>query len=152
MTNEQMIQILKEEITPALGCTEPVAIAYAAARARAVLGSMPGRARINVSRNILKNAMGVGIPGTDMVGLEMAAALGIIGGDSDAILEVLASVTKEHICQAKEYARECVQVSLKDTPKKLYIEVILEAEEDHAIVVIEDSHAARCYRALLLKL
>ena len=69
--------------------------------------------------------MGVGIPGTDMVGLEMAAALGIIGGDSDAILEVLASVTKEHICQAKEYARECVQVSLKDTPKKLYIEVIL---------------------------
>ena len=103
MTNEQMIQILKEEITPALGCTEPVAIAYAAARARAVLGSMPGRARINVSRNILKNAMGVGIPGTDMVGLEMAAALGIIGGDSDAILEVLASVTKEHICQAKEY-------------------------------------------------
>ncbi len=140
MTNEQMIQILKEEITPALGCTEPVAIAYAAARARAVLGSMPGRARINVSRNILKNAMGVGIPGTDMVGLEMAAALGIIGGDSDAILEVLASVTKEHICQAKEYARECVQVSLKDTPRKLYIEVILEAEEDHAIVVIEDSH------------
>lgn len=140
MTNEQMIQILKEEIAPALGCTEPVAIAYAAARARAVLGTVPERARINVSRNILKNAMGVGIPGTDMVGLEMAAALGIIGGDSDAILEVLSSVTKEHIRQAREYAGKCVQVALKNTSKKLYIEVILETEDDLASVVIEDSH------------
>lgn len=140
MTNEQILQILKEEITPALGCTEPVAIAYAAAKARAVLGKMPEKAGIHVSRNILKNAMGVGIPGTDMVGLEMAAALGIIGGDSDAILEVLASVTEEHIRQAKEYAERQVAVALKDTPKKLYIEVILETKDDHAVVVIEDSH------------
>lgn len=140
MTDEQIIQILREEITPALGCTEPVAIAYAAAKARAVLGTMPERARINVSRNILKNAMGVGIPGTDMVGLEMAAALGIVGGDSDAILEVLSSVTREHICQAKAYAGACVKVSLKDTPKKLYIEVILETGDDFSVVVIEDSH------------
>lgn len=140
MTDEQIIQILREEITPALGCTEPVAIAYAAAKAKAVLGVMPERARINVSRNILKNAMGVGIPGTDMVGLEMAAALGIVGGDSDKILEVLSSVTQEHICQAKEYAGACVKVSLKDTSKKLYIEVILETGDDFSAVVIEDSH------------
>lgn len=88
MENKQILQILKHEFAPALGCTEPVAIAYAAAKARKVLGKMPVRAVVNVSRNILKNAMGVGIPGTDMVGLEMAAALGIIGGDSDAVLEV----------------------------------------------------------------
>lgn len=140
MTEEQILQILKEELVPALGCTEPVAIAYAAAKARAVLGQIPARARISVSRNILKNAMGVGIPGTDMVGLEMAAALGIIGGDSDAILGVLASVTKEHIRQAKEYARNHVEVSLKETSKKLYIEVLLETADDFSVVVIEDSH------------
>ena len=95
MTQEEMLQILKQELVPALGCTEPVAIAYAAAKARAVLGAIPDRAKILVSRNILKNAMGVGIPGTKMVGLEMAAALGIIGGNSDAILEVLDGVTPE---------------------------------------------------------
>lgn len=140
MDNKTILQILRQELAPALGCTEPVAIAYAAAKARSVLGKIPDRARIGVSCNILKNAMGVGIPGTNMVGLEMAAALGIIGGDSDAILEVLGSVTKEHIRQAKEYAKTSVQVSLKDTPKKLYIEVLLEAKDDSAMVVIEDSH------------
>lgn len=64
MENKQILQILKHEFAPALGCTEPVAIAYAAAKARKVLGKMPVRAVVNVSRNILKNAMGVGIPGT----------------------------------------------------------------------------------------
>lgn len=140
MTDAQIIQILKQELAPALGCTEPVAIAYAAARARAILGTIPKRAQINVSRNILKNAMGVGIPGTDMVGLEMAAALGIIGGNADAILEVLKDVTQEDVRLAKEYARENVRTALKDTPKKLYIEVILETDEDSSLVVIEDSH------------
>lgn len=140
MTDGQIIQILKRELAPALGCTEPVAIAYAAAKARAILGTVPKRAQINVSRNILKNAMGVGIPGTDMVGLEMAAALGIIGGNADAILEVLKDVTQEDILLAKKYAKENVRVALKDTPKKLYIEVVLETEDDSSVVVIEDSH------------
>ena len=120
MKNQQILQILRQELTPALGCTEPVAVAYAAAKARAVLGKMPLRAKVSVSRNILKNAMGVGIPGTDLVGLEMAAALGILGGDSDAVLKVLSSVQKEHVSRAKEYAGRNVQVSLKDTPQKLY--------------------------------
>ena len=140
MTDEQIIQILKRELAPALGCTEPVAIAYAAARARAILGVAPQRAQINVSRNILKNAMGVGIPGTDMVGLEMAAALGIIGGNADRVLEVLDGVTQEEVRLAKEYARKNVRVALKDTPKKLYIEVILKTENDSSLVVIEDRH------------
>lgn len=97
MEYDKILKILKQEMAAAMGCTEPVAIAYASAKARAVLGRKPDRARVNVSCNILKNAMGVGIPGTDMAGLEMAAALGIIGGDSEAILEVLHSITPEHI-------------------------------------------------------
>lgn len=117
-----------------------MAVAYAAAKARAVLGKMPLRAKVSVSRNILKNAMGVGIPGTDLVGLEMAAALGILGGDSDAVLKVLSSVQKEHVSRAKEYAGRNVQVSLKDTPQKLYIEVTLETEDDFSVVEIADSH------------
>lgn len=140
MKEEQFLEILKQELVPALGCTEPAAIAYAAAKARAVLGVMPDRACIHVSRNILKNAMGVGIPGTDAVGLEMAAALGLIGGKSEAILEVLKDVTQEDVKQAKIYAAQHMQVALKDTHKKLYIEVILETEKDRAAVIIEDSH------------
>ena len=76
MNHNQILQILKQEMAAATGCTEPVAIAYASAKARAVLGKKPVRAQVKVSCNILKNAMGVGIPGTDMAGLEMAAALG----------------------------------------------------------------------------
>lgn len=140
MKEEHFLEILKQELVPALGCTEPVAIAYAAAKARAVLGVIPEKARINVSRNILKNAMGVGIPGTNAVGLEMAAALGIIGGRSDAILEVLKDVTQEDAVLARDYAAHHIEVALKNTDKKLYIEVILETEEDSAAVIIEDSH------------
>lgn len=140
MTQAAMLQILKQELAPALGCTEPVAIAYAAAKARAVLGAIPEHAKILVSRNILKNAMGVGIPGTKMVGLEMAAALGIIGGNSDAILEVLNGVTPEQISEAERFAKTGVEVEQKQTPKKLYIEVILSGNGDEACVVIEDSH------------
>lgn len=141
MTQAEMLQILKQELAPALGCTEPVAIAYAAAKARSVLGTMPNHAKILVSRNILKNAMGVGIPGTKVVGLEMAAALGIIGGNSDAILEVLDGVTPDQIQMAEQFAKTGVEVEQKVTSKKLYIEVILKTEEDNASVVIEDSHA-----------
>lgn len=140
MTQEKMLQILQKELVPALGCTEPVAIAYASAKARKVLGVLPTKAKILVSRNILKNAMGVGIPGTQIVGLEMAAALGIIGGNSDAILEVLSAVTPEQICDAEAFARTNVTIEQKATAKKLYIEVVLETEEDCVSVIIEDSH------------
>ena len=140
MTQAEMLQILKQELASALGCTEPVAIAYAAAKARSVLGTMPNHAKILVSRNILKNAMGVGIPGTKVVGLEMAAALGIIGGNSDAVLEVLDGVTPDQIQMAEQFAKTGVEVEQKVTSKKLYIEVILKTEEDNASVVIEDSH------------
>ena len=140
MKGEAFIEILKEEIMPALGCTEPMAIAYASAKARAVLGKIPDKVTIKVSSNILKNAMGVGIPGTNMVGLEIAAALGVIGGDSDEILEVLKNITDQDIEAAKKYVKRHIEVAIKETEKKLYIEVLAEVPEDSAKVVIEDSH------------
>ncbi|SDG73520.1 serine dehydratase subunit alpha family protein [Marvinbryantia formatexigens] len=140
MKEEQFLSILKSEIAPAVGCTEPVAIAYAAAKARTLLEDRPDRTSVIVSRNILKNAMGVGIPGTDEVGLEMAAAMGVIGGNSDKVLEVLEGITPDEVEEAKAYARSCVSVSLKDTPQKLYIEVRLEKADDSAVVVIEGGH------------
>lgn len=140
MKEEQYLKILKSEIVPAVGCTEPVAIAYATAKARAVIGKKPEKTIVRVSRNILKNAMGVGIPGTDEVGLEMAAAMGVIGGKSEKVLEVLTGITKDEIEEAKEYAKSSVAVSLKNTPQKLYIEVVLETKDDMATVIIEGSH------------
>jgi len=139
--NEQtVLEILKSELAPAMGCTEPVAIAYAAARAKDALGAMPEKAYVRVSRNILKNAMGVGIPKTDAVGLEMAAAMGIVGGKSEAILQVLDGITPDQTEEARRFAQTGIEVSLADTPKKLYIEVELHAADDSSLVIIEDSH------------
>lgn len=140
MGHEEYIEILKTELIPALGCTEPIAIAYAAAKAKNNMGCRPEKIQVLVSRNILKNAMGVGIPGTGAVGLEMAAALGAIGGDSDAVLKVLSGVTEEDIEEARTFSEQYVEVALKDTVKKLYIEVTLYCKEESASVVIEDSH------------
>lgn len=90
------VQILKEELVPAMGCTEPIAIAYAAAKAREVLGGMPDRVEIGVSDNIIKNVKSVIVPNTDgMKGIESAAAAGIVGGQADKQLEVISEVTAE---------------------------------------------------------
>lgn len=94
-TYQAYVQILKEELIPAMGCTEPIAIAYAAAKARDVLGGMPDKVEIGVSSNIIKNVKSVIVPNTDgMKGIEAAAAAGIVGGQTDKALEVI------------EYARE----------------------------------------------
>ena len=91
---ETYVQILKDELLPAMGCTEPVAVAYAGALARRALGSLPERVEIEVSRNIVKNVKSVVVPNTGgMRGLEAAAAIGIVAGDADGQLEVLAGVT-----------------------------------------------------------
>ena len=90
------IDILKEELVPAMGCTEPIAIAFAAAKARAVLGQMPDRVEISVSGNIIKNVKSVIVPNTGgLKGIEAAAAAGITVGDADRVLEVLATVSEE---------------------------------------------------------
>ena len=88
------VQILKEELIPAMGCTEPIAIAYAAAKARQVLGCLPDAVRIGVSSNIIKNVKSVIVPNTDgMKGIEAAAAAGIVAGQADRALEVISQVT-----------------------------------------------------------
>ena len=85
---EEIISIIKTEVVPAIGCTEPIAVALAVAKAKETLGSLPKQINVRLSANVLKNAMGVGIPGTGMIGLPIAIALGAIGGKSEYQLEV----------------------------------------------------------------
>ena len=92
-----LIDLLHREVVPAMGCTEPVAVALCAARAAEMLGSLPQRVEVELSMNVLKNAMGVGIPGTGMIGLPIAIALGMIVGKSSYQLEVLIEVTPEAV-------------------------------------------------------
>ncbi len=89
---DQIISLINREVVPALGCTEPVAVALCVAKARELLGEMPEKIRLSLSGNIIKNAMGVGIPGTGMIGLPIAVALGALIGKSDLGLEVLQEV------------------------------------------------------------
>ena len=85
-----MIRILREELVPAMGCTEPIAIAYGAARARSILGSMPTEVEVMASGNIIKNVKSVVVPNTGgLKGIEAAAAAGIVAGQADRILEVI---------------------------------------------------------------
>ena len=93
---DTFLQILREELIPAMGCTEPIAIAYAAAEARRLLGEMPTRITVNCSGNMIKNVKGVTVPNSGgQKGIEVAAILGMVGGDPDKKLEVIAGVTDE---------------------------------------------------------
>ena len=135
------IDAFNSEVVPALGCTEPIAVALAAATSAKLLGRPVERAEIALSGNIMKNGLGVGIPGTGMVGLPIAAALGIKGGDPSKELEVLSGVTKEHIAQAKEMVKKGeIAVSMKEKVDKLYIEAICFSGKECARTVICGSH------------
>ena len=146
MTNPTILQILHQEMAPAVGCTEPVAVALACAEAREILGKIPDSAKIRVSRNIMKNAMGVGIPGTNETGIAMAAAMGILAGNAAAKLEVLHGIPQEDIKKSRHFAAQQVKISLKQTDKKLYIEAELHAGEDSSLVVIEEDHTNITHR------
>lgn len=138
---DQLIALIQDQIRPAVGCTEPGAAAYAAAVAAQTLGETPERLTVSVSRNILKNAMGVGIPGTDMVGLPIAVALGALCGDAGAGLAVLHNITDEDVAQAQKLVdAQGVQVRLSDQSQKLYIDVLAEAGEHSARTVIAGTH------------
>ena len=101
------IKILEEELKPAMGCTEPIALAYAAAVARKVLGCLPERVAIGASGSIIKNVKSVIVPNTDhLKGIPAAAAAGIVAGDPDKELEVIASVSKEQIAEMKTFLAE----------------------------------------------
>lgn len=122
---KKIISLIKQEVIPAIGCTEPIAVALCVSRATELLGCMPQKIEARLSANILKNAMGVGIPGTGMIGLPIAIALGASIGKSSYQLEVLKDCTPEAVQQGKEYiASGAIDIKLKDKiTEKLYIEV-----------------------------
>ena len=138
----RIISLMQHEVVPAIGCTEPVAVALCAARAAELLGVLPERVEVELSMNVLKNAMGVGIPGTGMVGLPIAVALGALVGKSEYQLEVLRDVTDEAVKRGKAFiAENRVSVDLKNGEcDKLYIEAIVEAGTSKANVVISGGH------------
>ena len=104
ITYQSYIDILKEELIPAMGCTEPIAIAYGAAIAKKALGILPEKVEINVSGNIIKNVKSVVVPHTgNLRGIAAAAAAGIVAGDSDKVLEVISDVTEEQIQEIAQY-------------------------------------------------
>ena len=139
---EQIIALMKREVVPAVGCTEPMAVALCVARATEALGCRPEKITALLSANILKNAMGVGIPGTGMIGLPIAIALGAIIGKSEYQLEVLKNVNPKAIEQGKQYIDEGrIDIQLKQNCcDKLYVEAIAEAGGHTATAIIQGSH------------
>lgn len=143
VSNEDLIKILKNEAVPALGCTEPVACAYACAKCAEILNETPTTITVEVSGNILKNGMGVGIPGTGMTGLPIAAALGAICGKTEYGLEVLKDVNKgDNLLRAKTMlANNKVHITLNpDAPDILYAKATCTYLNDIAVVEIAQTH------------
>lgn len=136
------VNILKEELVPALGCTEPIAIAYASAKAREVLGTIPGKIIAECSGNIIKNVKGVVVPTTKgMRGIAAAAIIGAIGGDASKELQVLSGVDKTHLEQAKALIEKGVcEERLLDTPAKLHIIIKAIKDDEYALVEIIHTH------------
>ncbi len=141
-TRERIIALIKREVVPAIGCTEPMAVALCVAKATETLGCRPERISLLLSANILKNAMGVGIPGTGMIGLPIAVSLGALIGKSAYGLEVLKDLTPETLAEGKAYMEShCIDIKLKEgITEKLYIEVACEAGDHRATAVIAGSH------------
>ena len=141
-TREQIIALMRREVVPAVGCTEPMAVALCVARATEALGTRPEKITALLSANILKNAMGVGIPGTGMIGLPIAIALGAIIGKSEYQLEVIKDVCPEAIEQGKQYINEGrIDIQLKQGEcDKLYVEILCEGGGHTASAIISGSH------------
>lgn len=147
----EIIGLIKKEVKPALGCTEPIAVALAAAKAMEVMqyelhddkwrSDLSYRLHIEVSGNILKNGMGVGIPGTGMVGLHIAAALGAVCGKSSYGLEVLHDLDEDSVDVAKKLVeRDCISISLAETDLKLYVKASVEYNGHISYAVIRNDH------------
>ena len=147
-TKQSIIRLIHREVIPAIGCTEPIAVALACAKAAEVLGNRPERVEVYLSANILKNAMGVGIPGTGMVGLPIAIALGSLIGRSAYGLEVLKDLSPEGLAAGKAMVeRKCISIALKEQVDKLYIEVVSHRGDEESRVVISHAHTHFSYIA-----
>lgn len=139
---QQIINLVKREVVPAVGCTEPIAVSLCVAKATETLGCVPQKIDVLLSANILKNAMGVGIPGTNMIGLPIAVALGALAGKSEYNLEVLKDITPSDVERGKKMIEDkVININLKkDINEKLYIEVNCQAGDDTACAIIAGSH------------
>ena len=144
---KEIIDLIKREVVPAIGCTEPIAVALCAARATELLGQQPESLNVQLSANILKNAMGVGIPGTGMIGLPIAIALGSLIGKSEYGLQVLKECSNEAVTYGKAMIDEgLIKISLKDNiTEKLYIEIRAEAAGHTATAIIAAMHTNFVY-------
>lgn len=144
---QQIIALVKREVVPAIGCTEPIAVALCVAKAAETLGVKPEKISVWLSANILKNAMGVGIPGTGMIGLPIAIALGALIGKSEYQLEVLKDSVPEAVEAGKRFIDEKrISIALKpNIDEKLYIEVCCEAGSDRSTAIIAGGHTSFVY-------
>lgn len=139
---QNYVQILKEELLPAMGCTEPISIAYAAAKCRDVLGEKPEHSILKVSGNLIKNVKSVIVPNTGgMKGLEAAVAAGVAGGHAEAALEVLAGILPEQHEEIRSYLEKNeIEVELADTNETFYIDLSMRGKNHSARVVLSGHH------------
>lgn len=144
---QKIIELIKQEVVPAIGCTEPIAVALCTARSTELLGREPENIEVSLSANVLKNAMGVGIPGTGMIGLPIAVALGASVGRSEYGLEVLRDVTPEAVRQGRKAIEDGrIKIRLKDgATDKLYIETTSSSGGDKATAIISGGHTTWTY-------
>lgn len=144
---ERIVRLIQREVVPAIGCTEPIAVALCVSQATRLLATIPEKIEVLLSANILKNAMGVGIPGTGMIGLPIAVALGALVGNPDYQLEVLRDITSDAVTRGKQFIdEERIQIALKENiAEKLYIEVTVTAASSSATAVIAGGHTTFVY-------
>ena len=142
MTNQQLLHLLRCEVVPAIGCTEPIAVALCVARAKELLGTEPDEIVVYLSKNVYKNALAVGIPNTSMTGLPIAIALGATVGKSEYMLEVLRDATPEAVAYAKDYMlRVPAQIHINyEAPSILYIHAEVRKGDLTAQATIMDEH------------
>ena len=147
MSNEEIIDLIKREVVPAIGCTEPMAVSLCTAKAVETLGCIPEHIDVCMSPNIFKNAMGVGIPATGMTGLPIAVALGALVGHSEYGLEVLRDVDNEAVENAKHYLEgDRIKISINNgVCDMLYVNVKVSAGTDKAEAEISGDHTNFVY-------
>lgn len=144
---KQLRSLLQQEVVLATGCTEPGAVALCVAKARELLGCEPEHIELRLSKNVFKNAMGVGIPGTGMIGLPIAVAVAIVAGESERQLEVL-TVPAEKVEQAKQWLANhtsAIEIGVKDMCDKLYIECSCRAGANTSTAIISRRHTNFVY-------
>ena len=139
---EKVLKILEEEIVAAEGCTEPIALSYAAAKARRILGTIPNKVDIFLSGNIIKNVKSVTIPNSEgMVGIEAAIVMGLIAGDDRKELMVISDVTSEQLKEVKEFLdKGIIKTHVHSGDIKLYIRLEISNDVDNVVLEIKHTH------------